>query len=657
MSEAPVHVILCNGAPECVQGEPPLRLEYRRGERGQNVKLNLPDFVRAVGHISPRFLDLIEIAAYVHAGDRLVKRGDPRDVEYHTWARSFVYRIKVRDFDFWSNPEVARSLSEAVAFMTGDLAYRFEFEPGHETPPTSLFDAEEFQIREGGGASVALFSGGLDSLVGVLWQLEMTKDDVYLVSHAANSGVKKTQRQLVLALRDRFGTRVHHYGFSSHLHLVRAKEETQRTRSLLFCSIASAIAHSSGLNETYLFENGITGVNFPRRQSLMNARASRTTHPRTVGLLERLFSLVQGEEVKIRNPLLYLTKTDVVRQLHDLGHADLLTSTISCGVARSKTSPATHCGACNQCIDRRFAAAAAGLGGLDGGGYYEQDFVAGGLTGDQKLKSLVDYMRQAERFRSSNVVEFYTQHGSEIAELAGFLPDVSDGSNKELETVQKVYGLCDRHGEQVLQGYRAMLAAHAPSLNLPAHGSAFSIAQPGNHFALPFDVDQLIERLGEIQAGKKGATAFEAYMEEVIPILFEPDLTNLRRQVATADRKEIIDVTMRLAAESGFWAHVRSKWGNMLVTIELKNKNRLKNEDFNQAISRLSDSRGKFGVLIGRDMESFDVLATRRAISEGKLVVPLCDRDVIAMLKMKAHGKSPADHVHECARSILESIG
>lgn len=654
MSGIPQHVVVCNGASGSPANERPLRLEYRREERGRNVKLNLPDFARSVVHIRPRLLDLIEIATYVHAGDRLVRRGDHRAVEYHGWARSFLYRIKVRDFDFWSRPEVGRALAEAATFMTGDRVYQFEFEAGHRTPQTSLFDSEEFQVAAGENAAVALFSGGLDSLVGVLWRLSMTKGDVYLVSHAANSGVQKTQRELARALQERYGERVRHYRFSSHLHRVRAQEETQRIRSFLFCSIAYAIAHSIGLREVYLFENGITGINIPKRQSLMNARASRTTHPKTVGLLERLFSLIEGQGVVIRNPLLYHTKTDVIKQLRDLGHADLYSSAISCGVARSKKRPKTHCGACNQCIDRRFAAFAAGLKDYDGGKYYEQDFVAEGLTGDQMLKSLVDYMRQAERFREASVVEFLNLYINDISELAGFLPDVSE--DHELEVVQKVYALCDRHGEQVLQGYQAMLS-HRTSLAPPTAGSAFSIAEPGDHFSLPFDPKSLIDRLDQIESGKEGAKAYEEYMEEVLPILFEPDLTNLKRQVANEERKGIVDITMRLAAESGFWALVRSKWGNVLVPIEVKNKKRLGNGDFNQAVSRLTPAKGRFGVLIGRRVESFDVHAIRPGIMNQQMVAPLGDDDIATMLRMRACGKSPADHIAERVRDILERIG
>ena len=437
MSSPPVHTVTCNGATSGGLGAAPrhLTLDYRNVQ-GRNLKLNLPDFARSAGFLSSRVLDLIEIAAYIHAGDRLVGRGASNAVELHGWQRRFLYRVRVRDYEFWNRDDVKRALSEAITFMTGDYPYTFEFEAGHVTLPTSLFDSEQFQLSAGPGASVALFSGGLDSLVGALDQLTNTVGTVYLVSHSAQSGIKRTQTQLVAALEEHFPGRVRHYKFDSHLSGIKAREETQRSRSLLFGSIAFSIARSLGQRSFYLFENGITGINFPRRQSLMNARASRTTHPKTVHHLQKLFSLVEGSEVEIRNPLLYLTKTDVVQKLRDLGHPELYPSSVSCGVTRSKSAPATHCGGCNQCIDRRFAAYASGLDSYDDRNLYERDFLHEGLKEAGKHKSLLDFLRQAVHFKNSNTDEFEDDNVNGLVDLFGYLPGISE--NDGVSTVEAV---------------------------------------------------------------------------------------------------------------------------------------------------------------------------------------------------------------------------
>ena len=48
---------------------------------------------------------------------------------------------------------------------------------------------------------------------------------------------RETQDGLVKALQGKYPGRVHHYRFRTNLRRIRAKEETQRTRSFLYGSI------------------------------------------------------------------------------------------------------------------------------------------------------------------------------------------------------------------------------------------------------------------------------------------------------------------------------------------------------------------------------------------------------------------------------------
>jgi hypothetical protein len=282
MTPSPV-IMLCNGASLPValsSAKPFINLDYRTSVTNfQNVHLGLPDFIRRVNYIPDRILDLLEIAAYIYSGDRLVSRGQKDDVEYHSWARHFHYVIKVRDYDFWNQARIKTLLSEALVFLSGDASYSFTFEAGHSTSRVDLFDKEEFQLQAAPDTQVLLFSGGLDSLTGALERLEASTGYVYLVSHQSQTGVARTQNQLYQALSARFPQRVKHYKFRCSLRQVKAREETQRTRSFLYNSIAFALTNTLRLNEFYIHENGITGINFARRQDGINARASRTTHP------------------------------------------------------------------------------------------------------------------------------------------------------------------------------------------------------------------------------------------------------------------------------------------------------------------------------------------------------------------------------------------
>ena len=659
MSQRPLHISLCNGAsrPQNSAEEHKLfSLDYgTRTDRDRNLSLNLPDFVRSVSHIPDRLLDLIEIAVYVHAGDRRVGRGRSNAVELHGWRRRFLYRIRVRNYDFWSSDRVKEALIDAVTFMTGDASYDFEFEPGHNTAPTSLFDKEEFGVTAGEDANVSLFSGGLDSLAGAVEILEKEAGKVYLVSHVSQSGTKRTQDKLIQALREKWPDRIRHYQFSSHLHGIKAREETQRSRSLLFGSIAFAIGHAIGLKSFNMFENGVTSINFPKRQSLMNGRASRTTHPKTVALLQNLFSLIQGAEARIHNPFLYNTKMDVVARLKELGHHELYPSAVSCGVARSMVAPATHCGGCNQCLDRRFAAYAAEIGNYDDIAQYEEDFLEEGLSDDDKKKSLLDFLRQAQRFVNSHPDEFGANHINELTELHGYLPGIPE--RDELATVERVHELCNRHGEQVWQAYKRMRMAHNDPTRPTPTGSVFAMVGRDDHFTEPFESAPLIARLKSISPGNDQAKEYEAFMEEVIPNLFSPDLVAPRSQVANASRKGITDLTLRIATDSGFWGDVKMQYGNLLVSFELKNKEKLGNNDFNQIASRLNSRKGRFGVLVGREVRDFDEEAIRNWLNNEIVVIALGDEDIRAMLHCKEEGGSPADYMAERLRTVLERIG
>lgn len=144
MSNAPPAVVLCNGARDSQETSSreskTFKLTYlNRGLDSANVSIGLDRFVQNVFHLSDRVLDLVELAAYVYCADRLVSRGATNLVEYHSWARSFHFIVRVRDYDFWKQTSVSNSLANALKFMTGDREFRFEFQPGHSTPPTNLF--------------------------------------------------------------------------------------------------------------------------------------------------------------------------------------------------------------------------------------------------------------------------------------------------------------------------------------------------------------------------------------------------------------------------------------------------------------------------------------------------------------------------------------
>lgn len=497
MSAGDPVTFLCNDAQLPEEGSAAASriqiLNYEsRCNRQANVRIGLPDFVSGVYHLPDRVLDLLELAAYVYCADRMTSRGQVKALEYHAWARSLDFVVRVRDHEFWRQKEVSDSLAGALEFMTGDNRYRFTFQPGHITPPTGLFDAEEFRLSDAGKPSVLLFSGGLDSLAGAIQCLEESDDNVCLVSHQSQVGTKRTQNQLARALRDRYPNRVFHYKFSCHLVGQRAVEETQRTRAFLYTSIAYAIAQAYGRDEFLVHENGVTSMNFPRREDLANARASRTTHPQTINRLQRIFGLVGERTMCIGMPFLWKTKTDVVDGIWKGRHRELLPSSVSCSKTFQNLGQASHCGGCSQCIDRRFAAYGSGADDLDESGLYAQDIIAENIEDGAVKTTAVDYVRQARTFATWNIDHFAHEMVSELAELIDHVPDCRN----EIETTEKVWQLCRRHGHQVEKGMHRMRNLHDNLFEELPRNSLLQLVSDREYLKNP--VDRLVASLRDI---------------------------------------------------------------------------------------------------------------------------------------------------------------
>jgi hypothetical protein len=206
----------------------------------------------------------------------------------------------------------------------------------------------------------------------------------------------------------------------------RAEEETQRTRFFLYAAVAYAATVSLGLNEFTVFENGVTSLNIAKSQQLMNARNSRTTHPRTLADVCALLSLVNDGAFDIRNPFAQMTKAEVINLLVCNGGGELISSSVSCsrtfddGVKEQRT----HCGRCSQCIDRRMAIYAAGAENFDNESLYVRNFIHEDVDSGEARTTLLDYVRQAVTFHKKGIDAFYRTWLDDLSEILPYLtPD------------------------------------------------------------------------------------------------------------------------------------------------------------------------------------------------------------------------------------------
>ena len=427
-----------------------------------NVHLQLEDVAKVLlKDLKPRLVDLLEIAAYVYTMDCGTQRGEGWSDDYTTepWPRDFHFVIPVRDIEFWSSPDVQQLLIEVLTFLSNDQ-YAFHFEQlKHERPIQSYLqfgEDEEWPFRS--VDRVLMFSGGLDSLAGAV-ETAASGDKLVLVSHRSVSTLDSRQRQLFTQLHTAFPqTPMLRVPVWVNKDENFAREHSQRTRSFLYSALGVVVAASIGAGGINFFENGIVSLNLPVADEVLRARASRTTHPISLQLLSKLYGLVTERPFTVDNPYVFKTKREVVSILASYHNANLIRSTCSCahtGYFQSKNQ--WHCGTCSQCIDRRIAILAAGLGDYDPETDYVSDVFAGLRKEGYERNMAVNYVRHAVELSRMNAVAMATKFNVEISRALRALPN-RQGAAERLIDMHK------RHAETVCGIVAQQLQVHASDL-------------------------------------------------------------------------------------------------------------------------------------------------------------------------------------------------
>lgn len=499
MKEITKYTISCGGAKKRRKGrEDPhyKELEYREDKKDRNVRIKLIDFVRKNYKLPDRCKDLLEIAGYLFGADRITYRGNDDDIEYHSWSREFDIHIKVRDKKFWERSDINELLGNILKFITGDHKYTFHFYQQDEPDfPSSLFDDIKFSMDTKKRASIVLFSGGLDSLAGVVERLEESKDEVCLVSHQSGQGsVMSTQNKLYEVLKGTYAERCKHFTFNCGLHKTPTVDESQRTRGFLYTSVAFVLAHNFNQDSIYVPENGITSLNLPATQDLMNGRASRTTHPKTINQIQKLFTLIHGKDFKVIQPFLFNTKTEVIGIIKKYNREDLICSSVTCSNTR-QSKDKTHCGKCIQCIDRIFATHSIGLQEFDHKGLYQHRFCDDLFDeGDRLVKVVTDYISIADQFGENNIDYFYDKWGYELLDLIDYIKGMNHN-----EVIKNFYELAQRHSKNVKDALHNMRALY---------DDLYKKKQPRSFYSLILD-QRRYKELDE----KKGKTQRQSIIE------------------------------------------------------------------------------------------------------------------------------------------------
>ncbi|SCW80725.1 7-cyano-7-deazaguanine synthase (queuosine biosynthesis) [Sphingobium faniae] len=411
----------------------------------RNINLRIADISKAlVSNIPDVLLDLLEVAAYVYCADQQTRRGSELLTDYGAgWRRRMVFQIPVRSHIIWQREEVREGLENMLGFLSDDH-YTFEFVPAKSPLAASEAYFSDLTDRTDQPDEIALFSGGMDSFAGVI-EAQAEGKKMVLVGHHAASKIFNIQKQLIEALNQRAsGPRMFFVPVNITNTGSDPVEYTQRTRSFLFATLGVVVARMFGKDEITFYENGVVSLNIPIAADVLGARATRTTHPRVIRGFETFFSSILEREINVRTPFQWLTKTDVARKIDEHSGADLLAKTNSCTRPRAMTKKQPHCGVCSQCIDRRFAVLAAGLGEVESADLYRVDLLTGDRTHDRDVRMAAAYVKFFRDFGDVPKDRFLAKY----TEIVSAIDQFTDTPRHEAP--DRIYDMYLRHHHDVM---------------------------------------------------------------------------------------------------------------------------------------------------------------------------------------------------------------
>lgn len=173
-------------------------------------------------------------------------------------------------------------------------------------------------------------------------------------------------------------------------------------------------------------------------------------------------------------------------------------------------------------------------------------------------------------------------------------------------------------------------------------------------------LEDTLTRLQNHPKGPGGAKEFEAIVGDIIKLCFFRSLTNIQTSERTEDGSCIRDWIASNRASDGFWEMVRNKYGATQVVWECKNYDTLKSDDFHQVQYYLSDTFGRFGIIVfrGDEIKNSYLQHIRNVANKNQagFILPLTQKDLEVFLRQAIKGAFKEGHIQDRFNSVIRSI-
>ena len=159
------------------------------------------------------------------------------------------------------------------------------------------------------------------------------------------------------------------------------------------------------------------------------------------------------------------------------------------------------------------------------------------------------------------------------------------------------------------------------------------------------------KRLRDLPIGKDHWRDYELFAEEVLPFLFKPHFTRFRSQVrrGSGDRPDLV---CRNEGQHKFCKIILQKHDARYVVFEVKNQAKPEVGHLREMDAFLTPATtGRFGILLVRQPPKQPQTLYKRLgdllKEKEKMIVVLCDDDVLKMLDMRIRLSEPMDYLEE----------
>jgi 7-cyano-7-deazaguanine synthase in queuosine biosynthesis len=408
---------------------------------GKNLYTGEKYLEEEFGSINSLEKDLLNLASGIYASDLAILRQ-----EREHYIRNIELTVEVVNFHAF---QLIKDNLERALYVVSRDNWTLNFIQSSTSAAVTNF------IWNRNEGAVLLFSGGIDSMSAAA-EFVKTGSDLVLVSHNSqgNRVIDDCQKNVHALLEKHFNKTIKHihvkvYGRKQLPYdFPEDRENTQRTRSFLFLSLAALITRRSGFNKVlYMAENGQFSIHLPLNQARVGPFSTHTADPEFVEITKEIFrTLLSNQDFNIINPFLYFTKAEVFAKM-PLSLQKEAHYSASCWMI-SRTPGNKHCGYCIPCISRRIAIEFSGIHFDE----YANDIFKMNLDTlsdtDDKKRNLVDYLEFISKFKSVTPIN----KGNLMADFPEFFNPAID-----LEAAIKLYERVSSQSYMVFKNYPAVL--------------------------------------------------------------------------------------------------------------------------------------------------------------------------------------------------------